>query len=163
MLIALICLITGFFTGKRCLERVKIIESIVLMIKTIKTQIEFSRLPVLNLFEYLGECKDFSKLTFLSDTVQLMKKGEDFITSWNKAVTVFSESTSLDSDEITLLRSFANGLGNSDLSGQMSNCDTYINLFELKLGTLKAKSESTVKICNSLGFMSAALVIIVFY
>lgn len=162
-MVALICLITGYFTGKRCLERVKLIESIILMIKTIKTQIEFSRLPVLSLLEYLGKSKDFSKLTFINDTAEKIKNGEDFITAWNKAVTSFSKGISLDGDEISLLRSFANGLGSSDLSGQMSNCDTYINLFELKLGTLKAKSESTVKICNSLGLMSAALVIIVFY
>ncbi len=133
------------------------------MMKTIKTQIEFSRLPVLSLLEYLGSCKDFSRLTFINDTVQGIKNGENFITSWNRAVNSFSQSAGLDGDETGLLRSFANGLGSSDLSGQMSNCDTYINLFELKLGTLKAKSESTVKICNSLGLMSAALVIIVFY
>lgn len=133
------------------------------MIKTVKTQIEFSRLPVLSLLEYLGKSKDFSKLTFINDSAHLMKNGEDFVSAWNKAVTSFSESASLDGDEISLLTSFANGLGSSDLSGQMSNCDTYINLFELKLGTLKSKSESTVKICNSLGLMSAALVIIVFY
>lgn len=141
----------------------KLTESIILMIKALKTQIEFSRLPVLSLLEYLSECGDFSKLTFLNDTARLMKNGEDFISAWDRALVSFSEGSSLDSDEIGLLRSFANGLGSSDLSGQMSNCDTYINLFELKLGTLKLKSEGTVKICNSLGFMSAALVIIVFY
>lgn len=162
-MISAILIMTGNILGRKMPERIKTLECVVLMIKTIRMQIEFSRMPVKELLNYISECSEFSRLVFINGTISLLKKTDDFELAWKTSLNKNANQMGIRQDDITMLIAFSAGLGNTDVSGQISNCDTYINLFEAKLDTLQKKSESSVRICNSLGVLSAALTAIILY
>ena len=104
LITALILALTGNYLAVLTEKRIKTLECIVLMIKSIKTQISFARIP--------------------------------------------------------LIIRFGENLGSSDTNGQTENCNTFIEMLSAEIQHLKSKAQSKVKIYNSMGVLSAALVII---
>lgn len=155
--------VTGNWMGKQKLKRIKIIEQIILMLKTIKSQIVYAKLSVPKIFKYLSSCDELYLLDFITITNDYLEKGVEFNDAWLKALNSYIKSHPVKQEDINTLKSFTSGLGNTDIDGQKSNCDTYIELFSLKLDKLKNDAESSVKVCNSLGMVAAALVFIILY
>ena len=130
------------------------------MIKNIKAQIGFARMPLTDIIGYLILSEEFGSLTFLKNVNLYLSKGNSFCLSWKNSVKSFIGINGLTKEDAEILMNFGENLGGSDTKGQIENCDTYIELLSLRIERLKTKAQSKVKIYNSMGVLAAALVII---
>lgn len=162
-LLSVLIIFAGNTLAKRKLKRIELLDSISLMIKTINSQIVYSRLSVPKLLEFIESSEEFSELKFIARAKKLLGEGVDYKTAWYEAMQEYMKSFPLTRDDSEMLTAFFNGLGSTDIEGQKSNCETYANLFELKSNGLRKKAEASSKIYNCLGMLTAALVFIILY
>lgn len=158
---AIICF-TGNYFSKRKTQAVKILETTVLFIKYIKTQIGFIRTPLEKIFESADKTKEFICCKYIKNTYEKLEKGLPFENAWISCINEFYSEAPIDENTKQMLISFANVLGESDINGQMQNCDTYIGLFEEKISALKNKTEKSVKLINTMTVFAASFIVILF-
>ncbi len=162
MITAIITALTGNYFAVLTEKRIKTLECIVLMIKNIKAQISYTRIPLTDIIENLVSVEEYKSLKFLNMIRNDISKGKTFSKSWKKAVKAFVGINGFKNEDAALLISFGETLGGTDINSQIENCETYINLLSLKLEQLKKNSKSKEKIYNSMGILAAALIVILF-
>lgn len=162
-LLSVLIIFAGNTLAKRKLKRIELLDSISLMIKTVNSQIIYSRLSVPKLLEFIENSEEFSELKFIGCARKLLDEGADYKTAWYEAMQEYMKSFPVTRDDSEMLIAFFSGLGSTDIEGQKSNCETYSNLFELKSNGLRKKAEASSKIYNCLGMLTAALVFIILY
>ena len=160
LITALILALTGNYLAVLTEKRIKTLECIVLMIKSIKTQISSARIPLTDIIDNLLASGQFDNLSFLTAVKSDISNGESFQKSWEKALKSFAGINGLTKEDTALIIRFGENLGSSDTNGQTENCNTFIEMLSAEIQHLKSKAQSKVKIYNSMGVLSAALVII---
>ena len=149
------------YMGGRVQRRVALLEKLILMIKRIKTYIEYEKLPLLQIMAKLENDDSLSELSFVSEMGRHIRKGEDFFNSWCNSVNEYGRSRGLDKSDAVLLCDFAQVLGNSDVKGQLENCETYISIIDSRLDSLRPKAKSNLKVCNAVGILVGSFLAII--
>lgn len=162
-LLSALIIIAGNSLAKRKKQRIELLDLIVLMIKAIDSQIVYSHLAVPKLLEFIESSEEFESLSFVKRVNSLIREGVDYNIAWKKAIQEYIIVYPLTGEDANTLIAFTKGLGSTDIEGQKSNCETYANLFKLKADGLRKKADSSAKIYNSLGVLTAALVFIILY
>lgn len=116
--------------------------SVELLMKKLSEDSACSKLPV---FEYCHK--------FLSDGVQFQK-------AYKEAIEASKDAIYLEEDDIDLMLSFGNGLGVSDVEGQILHTKRYSKILEQRIADLKEKTRSKVKLYESLGLLTGIFVAI---
>lgn len=147
----------------KMLERIKILEQTVMMLRQMKTQIVFKREPITILLENIVNGENYNKLTYINDVIDKMNAGFDFFDAWKKSINTFIKISALRRDDEYLLISFASNFGQSDAQGQAAECDACINLLEMRIEALKSKAENGIKIYNMLGILSGIFIAIILF
>lgn len=147
----------GNYYARLINKRIDLIEKIILLIRNLKIQIEYSKLPLVELFDNALKQGDFKELRFITNTVKEIKNGEQFYPAFKRETEQFMKSSALRKNDVDLLNSFAFQLGNTDLSGQIQNCEAYIELFTQLADSLKQKAQGKIKLYNSLGLFAGFL------
>lgn len=142
-------------------SRKKELELIIILLKTIKLQFDYVIMPTNEILILLSSKKDFENLKFLKLCNDIFKSGKSFYDSWCISIDTFYSQLSLNKEDIELLKMFAMEFGNSDKSGQISNCDMYINLFEKQLEIAKEKTKTMPHLYNTLSALLGVLTIII--
>ena len=158
---AVIC-ITGNYFSRLKIKRVKILESFVMFIKYLRTQMEFSKQPIERIIGQAVESGEFENCGFLGGCHKKIKSGVGLTDAWKDSVDKFFGCSPLTAEDCRTLKDFSNALGSSDIGGQIRNCDTYIGILELNIDSLKKSTDKSVKIINTLSLFAAAFVIIFF-
>ena len=159
---AIIIALTGNYLAVRTEKRIKTLEKCLLMIKSIKAQISFSRVPVNKIIDNLITEKELKSLRFLKSVKNQLNTGASFYSAWKNSVEGFVGECGFSGEDAQVITGFAEQLGGTDVKNQLENCDTYAEILLLKIENLKAKSQSKIKIYNSLGILAGALVVIIF-
>lgn len=81
-----------------------------------------------------------------------------FCNMWNNCVDKIPSSTALSNDDRVLLKRFSEGLGVSDLDGQMANCELYIEIFSEKLKESKESENKKSRLYRVLGFSAGSAI-----
>ena len=162
-LLSALIILAGNSLAKRKKQRIEILDLIVLMIKAIDSQIVYSHLAVPELLKFIAGSEEFESLSFVKRVNSLIGEGVDYNKAWKKATQEYIISYPVTDEDANMLIAFAKCLGSTDIEGQKSNCETYANLFKLKADGLRNKADSSAKIYNSLGVLTAALVFIILY
>ena len=115
MLIVTTSSLTGILLSYRLRERVETLRQLSAMLDEIILHIRWGASTVQEIIDNLCMNSAYSHLGFLP---LLNSSKADFITRWNNAVDSWSDKRSI--TDIELLRSLANGLGESDTEGQLS-------------------------------------------
>ncbi len=118
----------------------------------IKINYEFSALP--DLLTQMQKKATDSELILLNECVSCLKRGADLKSAWNAGIGMFSEQMHLTKKDTEVLNEFAICLGDSDISGQISNIQLYTEMLKKNLseaeGVLKEKSKVTLS-CSLFG------------
>lgn len=85
----------------------------------------------------------------------------DFYEAWKASVDKIPKSTGLKDSDKELLIKFGLGLGATDVQGQLSHCELYINLINERLENARLEKTKLVKLYRILGLSSAAGVFLV--
>lgn len=109
-----------------------------LFLGSLKTEIEYTKLPVPAIITKLSQEKELNKLHFLPECVKLLKDGKDFPYAWQSVLSGRSLFKKEEKDKLLSLGSF---LGISDISGQVTIISLYITYFEQYLSQAKTSSK----------------------
>lgn len=154
-------ILTANYLGRSTSVRVNTLERFSLIIRSIKTYIGFSKTPLTQIVRKLETDQDFSDNPFICLLNLKLGNGEDFFEAWRDSLESVRSGSRLSDDDVSLLCSFANGLGVSDLNGQLENCDMFLSLIDTRLDALRPKAVTRMKVFNSLGLLAAGLAVII--
>ena len=154
---AITVILTANYLGRSISIRIKSLEDFSLLIRSIKTYIGFSKVPITQIMRKLENEQNSSRLGFVSVLNNKLESGEGFYEAWCESLNAIR----INSADAELLRTFAEGLGGSDVNGQLENCDMFLNLIGARLESLRPKSETRMKVYNSLGVLLAGLAVII--
>lgn len=135
-------------------KRVSGISAMIELLSALKIKInyEFSVLPEL-LMQMQKKATDTESI-FLNECVASLKRGDDLKSAWYAGVSRFSEQMHLIKSDTDILYEFSICLGDSDVSGQISNIQLYTEMLRKNLhdaeDILKEKSKVTLS-CSLFG------------
>ncbi|HHZ05686.1 MAG TPA: hypothetical protein GX401_02685 [Clostridiales bacterium] len=150
----------GILLSKRLITRASFYEQMITFISNLQTQIRYSSDVLTNILS-----REHSRILepLLSNTVVHLGDGTTFARAWGDSVSNLPTYFGLNKDDKSLLADFGNGLGVSDVDGQLSHCEMYKQLFSDRLSQMKQDNDKKVKLYRCLGVfsgMALALLII---
>lgn len=159
----MIFVLSGNYLGRLIDKRIEALNSAVLLIKEIKTRINYQKISLYEIINDILSEGPYRQFSELKKTELYVSDGMSFSDSWSKCVDESAELRVLKNDERALLKSFAKQLGASDMEGQNENFDTYIELISQKAKLLEKDRLNRVKLCNSIGLLLGITTFILFY
>jgi stage III sporulation protein AB len=155
------CFFFGKMLGGRLKQRVRLLTAFSILIKRVKSSINYCAVALPEVFEQCGAEADFKELTFLAEMEEEMQNGTDFYSAWEDAIENFSKKNALLQDDITLLKNFGSAVGKSDIDGQNSLCLLYDELVCSKIAEASEKAARSSGLYAKLGLFAGAAVCIV--
>lgn len=111
------------------------------LVTRIASRIRYTAQPV---GEILSEVSgEFTGLRFLPELLRILQEGTDFPSAWRRALEVKGAECGLNGKDRELLRGYGEGLGKTDVEGQMEHCRLYETLIGEQLE--EARREAAVK------------------
>lgn len=135
-------------------NRVYLLEALILLIEQIKTGIRYNSAQISRLVTSLSSREEFRSLTFLSECKANLDNNIAFPKAWKQGVETAFKTGSINEQDKDILLSFGQGLGKTDVEGQISNCDVYIELISNMLLKARQEKESKGKLYTTLGLLS---------
>lgn len=139
--------------------RVKALESVLVMLHTVRTQLQFSAAPVGQLLESICQLESLTPLTFLPECDRLYREGEVFPLAWQKALQRCAGP--LHKEDCAPLEAFGASLGTTDVCGQLQSCDLYEQLLAEHLQRARAENQKYAKLLPALGLLCGVALAIV--
>lgn len=150
----------GYLKANTLSERIKTLEKIILSIKVLETEINYSKNYLKNIFrKIIYKSKDELINTFFTTICEDMDKVGLF-NSWEKAISKILFFDYLKDDDIKLLKELGKSLGNMDLENQNKMFKYFNEKFELLLQEAKTEQNNKSKIYRALGFGSGFIIVI---
>lgn len=87
-----------------------------------------------------------------------MESGASFFEAWQNALMQLPHSMGLSKEDIRLLTDFGQGLGTTDVEGQLAHCELYKTMFSSRLKQAREEKEKKVKLYRMLGLFSGVAV-----
>lgn len=145
----------GLSASQRIIMRASFFEQMVSFLTDLQTQMRFcgDSLPVLL---RTGTAKLLQPL--LLSCAQEMENGASFFEAWQKALLQLPHSMGLSKEDIRLLTDFGQGLGTTDVEGQLAHCELYKTMFASRLKQAREEKEKKVKLYRMLGLFSGVAV-----
>lgn len=138
--------------------RVTQLEGFLAFVSSARTEIRYSALPVEQILEKHGR-----NLRFLELCGIYYSNGEEFSRAWNHGLEKGTAGTGLREKELGFMRDFGQGFGATDLEGQLSHCQLYLDLIGGELTQAKEEKAQKSKLYFMLGIfggLAAALLIV---
>ncbi len=158
IILGLACVMTGQYAAYRLTKRVRILEKIVLMFGTIENEINYLERPTEELIKKLSEKDELKELDFLPKCLSLSEAGEDIVNAWASSIAV---SDNVDGEDACILYSFGEGLGRSDIDGQISSCRYHEKLANERLSEARDRRKRYASLACGLGMLSGIGIFIV--
>lgn len=151
----------GYTKAKMVSNRVLFIEQYLSMISYIRTQIRYSCEDIVSILERYEQINARS-LSFVNKCIALCKKGEIFSESWNKSISSVEKGSGLKKEDIILIKDFGNGLGVSDVEGQMLHCELSEKLMSDRLNNARDEKNKKYRLYQLLGVSSGICIALIF-
>ncbi len=152
----------GGYLSKQIERRIKKLEKILLLFSHISSRIEFAAQNIGDIFCALEQEKSYDILPFVKGCSALLNVGESFDLAWEKSLNNLENISCLKKEDVGILLSFGCGLGKSDVSGQVSNCQVHKALIEDKLESARKDFAMYSKPLKGIGVLAGTAVIILF-
>lgn len=163
MLKILLCIIVitcatmvGNWFSVKIVRRTKDLQTIVETLVKIKNYISFEQSEIHSVV-----CESFASACGFESMNNPCAELLDFAQWWQEEVRNLCRTTALNKEDISLLARFGEKLGVTDLQGQISNCELYINLFSERLQGAKDNENKNVRLYRVLGFSAGCTVTLV--
>lgn len=144
-------------------KRIDSLSQMIELLTVVKIKLEYELCAIPELFRLIINQEQGTYLCFLRYCVGEIVAGASLKNAWNKSVDKFSGEMCLSKNDTVLLIDFSQTLGDTDVSGQLSNIEMYIELLSknLKEAEKEATDKSRVSISCSLflGLMVSILLI----
>lgn len=133
-------------------KRIDSLSQMIELLTVVKIKLEYELCAIPELFRLIINQEQGTYLCFLRYCADEIDAGTSLKSSWNKSVEKFSGEMCLSKNDTALLMDFSQTLGDTDVSGQLSNIEMYIELLgkNLKEAEKEVTDKSRVSISCSL-------------
>lgn len=131
----------GVYASAGLNRRAAALEQSGRLVSRVASRIRYTAQPVGEIFfEVSGE---FAGLRFLPELLRALQEGTDFPSAWRQALEAKGTEYGLNGKDRELLLGYGEGLGKTDVEGQMEHCRLYETLIGEQLE--EARREASVK------------------
>ena len=163
LMIASSCLFVGLDYIKNLRVRVRGITAMIELLSTLKIKINYEHSVLPKLLRELRQKCAYPNTVFLDECILNLDSGKDFKDAWILAAETYSNQMQLSKTDTEILKGVSIGLGDSDVSGQISNIQLYTEMLEKNLleseKTLKEKTKVTLS-CSLFGSLVVLVLLI---
>lgn len=142
--------------------RVNILEKIELMLTIISNEICYVCMPSDEIVRLLCMKSDLKDLSFLNKCLSLIDSGKDFPVAWKMSLEDKSNTLFIRKKDVELLKAFGENFGVTDVEGQVSLCNLYVETLRLYRKEAVKEKEKFSGPLTILGLLSGIGVIVVF-
>lgn len=137
----------GFSFSQNLVNRRKTLEAIIESLEKMKTYIGFSSMEIFSITaEVFGFLQGFEEFT------RVPESDVSYIKWWEACVKNLSKETGLCKEDKELLLRFSQGVGVSDVEGQMSHLDLFVRMFNERLHNAREAENKKSRLYKILGF-----------
>lgn len=149
------CTGVGVLKSYNLAARVSVLNCFLMMVEEIKQKIRYSCIDTETLLAYYANCEQFAQLWFLPNLLTVCQKG-----GWNlkKIKQAISTRPFTKPEDIETFALFSEGLGKSDIQGQIAHCDLYISVVSSALENARSESREKGRLFCLLGLFSGLAV-----
>lgn len=159
LVLSLILIGSATFVGNhfssRLESRRRTLSLLVESIKKMKTLICFGGYEV-----YRVIALSFENAKFFDAFCSQPRSEMEFFDWWNECVDNIENKCGLNKEDKTLLKRFAEGIGVTDIEGQIANCELYSELFSERLSSSKETEKNKAQLYRVLGFSVGCAVVL---
>ncbi len=154
----------GFSLASDCSKRPRSLRELQSLLQMLENEISYLSNLLSEAFNRIYESTNSqTSILFREAAKNLSTHGITADAAWEKAIEENYAKLSLNKEDKTVLISFGNMLGNSDLEGQINNIklmSSQLKLQELKAEEMRTKNE---KMYRSLGVLSGLAIVIILF
>lgn len=151
----------GLYAAMGLNRRAAALEEAGRLLAHLATRIRYTAAPIGELLcEVAGH---YRRLPFLREAGRLVDDGADFHSAWGQALRQKGEESGLTAADRELLLRFGEGLGRTDVEGQLAHCELYTGLLADKQAEAKAQTAAKGRLYVTLGVaggLAAALLLL---
>lgn len=151
----------GLYAAMGLNRRAAALEEAGRLLAHLATRIRYTAAPI---GELLGEAADgFRRLPFLREAGRQMSGGADFHTAWGQALRQKGPESGLHAADLELLTRFGEGLGQTDVEGQLAHCELFARLLGEQQAEAKTQAAAKGRLYVTLGVaggLAAALLLL---
>ncbi len=144
-------------------KRIYSLSQMIELFTVLKIKLEYELCAIPELFRLIIKQEQGTYVCFLEHCISEIDAGASLKIAWNKSVDKFSREMNLSSNDTALLIDFSQALGDTDVSGQISNLEMYIELLHKNLKDaekeLTDKSRVSISCSLFLGLLVSILLI----
>ncbi len=163
LLIVLAGIGLGGYAAAGLNRRASTLEKIQRLLSHIGSQIRYAAAPTGELLASSARMAEFQSLSFLREATAALARGADFHTAWREGVRREGRGCGLAAGDMELLLCFGEGLGRTDIEGQLANCRDFSERFGEKLAEARRDAASKNRLYLTLGItggLAAALLLL---
>lgn len=145
----------GVLKSYNLLARVNLLSCFLMMVEDIKGKIRYTCADTETLLKTFTNCEQYSQLCFLQNLQALCHKGKWNLKNIKQAV---NSAPFARPEDIETFALFFEGLGKSDIQGQITHCDLYISVLDRALENARDESREKGRLFCLLGLFSGLAV-----
>jgi len=150
----------GLYINDKQKNKITCLEEIIEMLENFKIKFEYEQITVLKILEETSvNGKNLMKF-FSIQCLNEIRKGENFNSAWNIAVSDLSHRTGIAIETQNKIKDFALNLGKTALEGQLSLIEFYILEFKNDLVNEREKMNKNSKINLSCSLFGGLIFVI---
>ena len=142
----------GYLESKKLSDRVRFYARLKQFLSTMETTIRYRAAPLSSLISQAAET--YPALAFLPGCEKALRAGKDFPAAWQKGIAGCGKGHGLKKEDLDLLASFGQGLGVTDVEGQVAHCALYLEMAEERYSQAKEEKGKKGKLYFMLGALS---------
>lgn len=138
------------------------LRKIELMFSLISNEICYVSMPSVEIIRFLVRNNELRDLKFINSCMLYLDSGDDFPIAWEKSLCEKKNINFMRKKDIELLKSFGNGFGVTDMEGQISLCELYLDTLRLHIREAADEKERFSGPSTILGLLLGIGIIVVF-
>lgn len=153
----------GYLYSLKFSKRINTLRLLISALNLLITEISYTRVPLSEAFVKVSKLADPKIKTLFLNTAHILENSLGYTASeaWYAALKGISE-LNLNNEDIEILKSFGDGLGNSDIYSQENNYKLTVELLKNQLKNAEKSGEKNEKMYKNLGILLGIAIIIIF-
>lgn len=150
----------GYIISKKYANRVKELKDFRNAINMLENKIKFTYEPIPEIFKEISKTLD-------NNISEIFSKSSEYIVNstikegWNKAIEEKREQTSLNNEDISIIKNLGNMLGKTDIDGQISEIELTSNFIDTQVVKAEEERKKNEKLYRTLGTVVGLAVVII--
>jgi len=115
------------------------------------------------LLKDLSTCREFASFLFLKEVCCRLEEEKALPDAWREAVVCMRDKDMMSGREWDLLQNFGDGLGKSDVDGQLAHCRAFESIFADRLEMVRQELSVKGRLYSVLGSVGGAGLVLMLY